>query len=136
MLYRYRDRFPDDERKLWPWQKSLQIEFYDGEYGQESELKWLPGEGICGTSFSSNKIVVKSLDFQNKEEWGMTKSQFGLTDQIGSVVSIPIYVDEDEEKDSPIGVLNLDTKEEVDQERLQELGKELRVYTKYIGALL
>lgn len=138
MLYRYRDRIPNSERKLYPFHKSLKIEFYDGDYEQTGEVgvKWRPDEGLCGKALSSNKMFVQKLDFQHREEWNMTREQFGLTGDVGSVISIPVYADEDEEKESAIGVLNLDTKQEIDEEKLQQLGEDIRIYAKYIGWLL
>ena len=138
MLYRYRDRIPSGERKLYPFHKSSKIEFYDGDYEQtgEVDVKWRPDEGLCGKALSSNKMFVQKLDFQHREKWDMTREQFGLTENVGSVISIPVYADEDEDKESPIGVLNLDTEEEVDEEKLQQLGEDIRIYAKYIGWLL
>lgn len=138
MLYRRRDKIPTGERKLWPWRRSLKIEFHRGDYDRrdELELKWQPGEGLCGNAFAEGMMFARQLNVRDRQEWGMTKSQFGLTEHIGSLISIPIYAPEDKRKQAPIGVLNLDTEAEIEQEKLQRLAEEIRPFAKYVGMVL
>lgn len=140
MLLRRRDIFPlGNSRKLWPWKRSLKVEFASGDYGDfnERDVKWAIDEGVCGTAIEYNKMIWSDLEEVEIHEWNMTRNQLNATQHLGSVVSIPIYVPEDESKDHPVGVLNVDSRASLDETQFdRDLGKELKRYTNYIGSLV
>lgn len=140
MLLRRRDVFPfGNARKLWPWQRSLKVEFAQGDYTDfsEDEIKWAVDEGVCGTAIEYNKMIWSDLEDVEVHEWDMTQNQLNATQHLGSVLSIPIHVPEDETKDRPVGVLNVDSQANLDRTQFdRDLGKELKRYANYIGSLV
>lgn len=140
MLLRRRDVFPfGNARKLWPWQRSLKVEFARGDYTDfsEDDIKWAVDEGVCGTAIEYNKMIWSDLEGVEVHEWDMTQSQLNATQHLGSVISIPIHVPEDESKDHPVGVLNIDSQANLDRTQFdRDLGKELKRYANYIGSLV
>lgn len=140
MLLRRRDVFPlGTARKLWPWKQSLKVEFAHGDYTNfsEDDIKWAIDEGVCGTAIEYNKMIWSDLEEVEIHEWDMTQNQLNATQHLGSVISIPIYVPEDESKDHPVGVLNVDSQANLDRSQFdREVGKELKRYTNYIGSLV
>lgn len=140
MLLRRRDVFPlGNSRKLWPWKRSLKVEFAHGNYSNfnEYDVKWAVDEGVCGTAIEYNKMIWSDLETVEIHEWDMTRNQLNATKHLGSVLSIPIYVPEDESKNHPVGVLNIDSRANLDETQFdRELGKELKRYTNYIGSLV
>ena len=138
MIFRRRDVPPRGERKLLPWKRSLKIDVDDGEYddGYEDQTKWCAGEGVCGNVIKSGDMIATPLNIDNKEEWNMTSAQYHATEDLESLVSIPIYRDEDENKSDPVGVLNVDSDTEIERDQLQKAGKEIRDYANYAGLLV
>lgn len=140
MLLRRRDRFPfGNTRKLWPWQRSLEVDFAHGEYGDSNEdgIKWAIDEGVCGTAIEYNRMIWSDLEDVEVHEWDMTQNQLNATRHLGSVLSIPIHVPEDESKNHPVGVLNIDSPENLQRTQFdRDLGKELKRYANYIGTLV
>lgn len=140
MLLRHRDVLPlGNARKLWPWQRSLKVEFSQGDYTGFSEdtIKWAVDEGVCGTAIEYNTMIWSDLEKVEVHEWDMTQNQLNATQHLGSVLSIPIHVPEDELKDYPVGVLNIDSQANLDETQFdQDLGKELKRYANYIGTLV
>lgn len=140
MLLRHRDKTPlGNARKLWPWHRSLKVDFPQGEDTDfsEEDVKWAVDEGICGTAIEYNTMIWSDLEGVEIHEWDMTQNQLNATQHLGSVISIPIYVPEDESKDHPVGVLNIDSEASVDRTQFdRDLGKELKGYTNYIGTLI
>lgn len=140
MLLRRRDAFPlGNARKLWPWQRSLKVEFARGDYTDFSEdaIKWAVDEGVCGTAIEYNKMIWSDLEEVEVHEWDMTQNQLNATQHLGSVLSIPIHVPEDESKNHPVGVLNIDSQANLNETQFdQDLGKELKRYANYIGTLV
>lgn len=140
MLLRRRDTAPlGNARKLWPWQRSLKIDFIDGDYDNfsEQEVKWTVDEGICGTAVEYNKMIWSDLEDVKIHEWDMTQNQLNATRHLGSVISIPIHVPEDDSKNHPVGVLNVDSRANLDETQFdRELGKELKRYANYIGSVV
>lgn len=137
MILRHRDLVPLSERNLWPWEKSLQVDFTSGDYGDvhEDEVKWKSGEGVCGTVITEKRMITTPLEVSDRGEWNMTTEQYSATRHLGSLISIPIYADEDSDKSRPIGVLNIDSEENIDEAVLQDAAEELRNYANYIGLL-
>lgn len=140
MLLRRRDMLPfGNARKLWPWQQSLKVEFAHGDYTDfsEDDIKWAVDEGVCGTAIEYNKMIWSDLEDVEVHEWDMTQNQLNATQHLGSVISIPIHVPEDESKDHPVGVLNIDSQANLDRTQFdRDLGKELKRYANYIGSLV
>lgn len=139
MFLRRRDLLPlGNSRKLWPWQKSLQVDFAVGDYSdfEETDLKWAVDEGACGTAIEYNRMVNSDLEEVEIHEWDMTTKQLNATRHLGSVLSIPIYTPEDEQKNRPVGVLNLDSEAHLDETEFNSVGKGLKEYANYIGMLV
>lgn len=140
MLLRRRDTLPlGNTRKLWPWQRSLKVDFADGDYTDYNEMniKWAVDEGVCGTAIEYNKMIWSDLEDVEVHEWDMTQNQLNATQHLGSVISIPIHVPEDGSKSYPVGVLNIDSQANLDETQFdRDLGKELKRYANYIGSLV
>jgi hypothetical protein len=137
MMYRRRSYLPFRGRSWNPLRSSLQIDFCDGEYGKhyEDQLEWFAGEGVCGHVVSRRTMIATSLKETQQGEWGMTPEQYNTTRHLGGLISVPIYADEDENRSEVIGVLNIDTEVDVEQQELQDAAEELRNYANYIGVL-
>jgi hypothetical protein len=140
MLYKRRHTFPFGKgRFMWPWKKSLKVDFSQGEYDDhgENNLIWAIDEGVCGTALEYNKPCWSDLEDIDIHEWGMTERQMKDTEHLGSVISIPIYRLNDETKDKPIGILNVDSRANLDETRFdeEEMREILLDYANYIGTL-
>jgi hypothetical protein len=81
-------------------------------------------------------MIAEQLDVNHKAQWNMTTDQYNSTDHINSLICVPIYLPEDEEKERPVGVLNVDTESQIQTQKLQELEEELRPYASYVGMLV
>ena len=139
MLLGHRDfPIPRGERKLCPWTQSLMVDFRLGEYDDDGHLKWRKGEGVCGTVIEFNKAIHSDLEEVEIYEWDMTDRQHRSTEHLGSVLSIPIYRPEDEEKNEPIGVLNVDSEKNLNDTEFgrSEIKKTLKKYASYVGRTL
>jgi hypothetical protein len=139
MLLERRDfPLPTGERKLFPWKRSMTVDFNYGDYNDESHLKWGVDEGVCGTAIEYNKALDSDLEDVEIHEWDMTEKQLRATQHLGSVLSIPIYRPSDEEKDNPVGVLNLDSQENLSDTRFDDskMKQDLKKYASYVGRTL
>lgn len=150
MVYRRRDYLPwRNDRKLLPWQKSMRIDFCDGDYNEaERELKWRGGEGCCGTALEESDVVYGDLCSSHGDEWGLSSKQQKIAnEELGSVLSIPIYrqkqtddVSEvgDETDGEVVGILNLDTQHCLEETKFDEKAIEsvLIKRAQYIGLFL
>ena len=139
MLLEHRDfPIPAGERKLLPWKRSLQIDFSYGDYDSEHHIKWGVDEGVCGTVIEYNTAIDSDLNDVEIHEWDMTEKQLRETEHLGSVLSIPIYRQDDEKKKNPIGVVNFDSEANLDETRFSdsELKERLKRYASYVGRML
>lgn len=138
MMYRRRSVLPFRGRSPNPLRRSLRIDFADGAYHDyyEDELEWFSGEGVCGSVISENRTIATPLWVTEREECGMTTEQYNATRHLGSLVSVPVYADGDDEKAKPIGVLNVDTEANIDRETLQNAAEDTIKYANYVGLLV
>lgn len=135
MMFRRRSYVPFRGRSWNPLRRSLQIDFSDGEYDKhyEDQLEWFAEEGVCGQVVSKRTMIATPLEVTRREEWGMTTKQYNATKHLGALISVPIYTHEDKSKSRVIGVLNVDTEADIEQEELQAAAEEIRNYANYIG---
>jgi|GEM_PF-2115201 len=138
MMHRRRSYLPFRGRSWNPLKRSLQIDFSDGEYDNhyEDQLEWFANEGVCGHVVSKGQMIATPLEVTRRGEWGMTTEQYNATRHLGALISVPIYADEDENKSKVIGVLNIDTEEDIEQETLADAAEEIRNYANYVGVLV
>lgn len=150
MVYRRRDLLPwRNDRKLLPWQKSMQIDFSEGEYNEaECELKWREGEGCCGTALEESEPVYGDLSDSHANEWGLSPKQEKIANEnLGSVLSIQVYrhretdsvseVDNDSNGEV-VAILNLDSEDSLEETKFDEkvIQSELAKPAQYIGFFL
>lgn len=94
-----------------PWKRFLKIDFYCGDYSEaELEQKYLVNVGCCGSAVKENTIVFFDANQAQAPYRGMTATQRDVTRDVRSILSAPIYRPSDSLKNSPIGVINLDSK--------------------------
>ena len=109
------------------WKRYLSIEFAHGPYeDEEYEQEYLPGQACCGMAIQKNDYITYDRKNQHQTENNMTATQRKVTEQIFSMVSVPIYRREDRNQSKPIGVLNIDSTEyitdtEFDQDHVADL---------------
>lgn len=150
MVYRRRDLVPwRNDRKLLPWQKSMQIDFSEGEYNEaECELKWREGEGCCGTALEESDLIYGDLCNSHDGEWGLSSKQEKIAnEELGSVLSIPVYrqketdsvAEVDDGSDTQVvGILNVDSEHCLDETKFDEkaIQSALAKPAQYIGLFL
>lgn len=105
MTLQYRDH-PEKGRAH---NEYLQIKYTFSTYTrEEKEREYEPGEGCAGIALQEdNPTHYDELD-PGRAADGMTEKQQEATEEVKSVLSVPIYPDNDPTR-RPIGVLNLDS---------------------------
>lgn len=140
MLFKRRHIWPfGSGRFMWPWKKSLKVDFACGDYGEygEDRLIWAIGEGVCGTAIEYNRECWSDIEDVDVTDWRMTERQIKDTEHLGSVISVPIYSPKHKEKNDPIGVLNVDSTAELEKTRFddEEVKEIILNHANYIGTL-
>lgn len=132
------------ERRVWPWTKTMKIEASYGDYksNRESDLEWKTHEGVAGAAINkrSNEVwsSLEKSDIDIQSVWHLTDKQYTRTNHLDSVLSVPIYTPSDEDKTSPVGVLNIDSEAPLSEtgfER-QDIRQEAIYYANLIGAIV
>ena len=132
-----------------PWQRTLQIEAdYISEtaqdYGDERELEWTTNQGVVGDAMNERAQEVWTQpgypDVDPRIRWSLSQLQYELTEHVNSVLSAPIYLPSDENKENPVGVVSLDSTAPPTESRLHDEDLEIRDETIYwsnvIGAIV
>lgn len=132
-----------------PWQRTLKIEAdYISEsaqpYGDERELEWTTNQGVVGDAMNERAQEVWTQpgypDIDPRIRWNLSQLQYELTDHINSVLSAPIYLPSDENKENPVGVVSLDSTARPTESRLHDENLDIRDETIYwsnvIGAIV
>lgn len=89
-------------------ERTLSIQHTIGHYSSEEiRQKYAVEneEGASGTAFNQDRQIVYDRSKRPEPEESMNADQLAATDQIGSIISVPLYSADDEK----IGVLNLDS---------------------------
>lgn len=148
MLSRWRGINPwRNDFVVMPWERTLRIEAsYVGdsapEYGTEAELEWRTDQGVVGDAMNERAQEVwtpaRYPDIDPRVNWNLSETQYERTSHIGSVLSVPIYLPSDGEKVNPVGVVNLDSVENVEQSRLDDgdVRDEAIYWSNVIGAVV
>ena len=128
-------------RKIYvPWKPFLRIDFCSNGYlDAEKEQKYCRNVGCCGTAIAENTLMYFDANqVQLQQSRNMTATQLQVTKHVKSILSTPIYRPWDIFKSSPIGVINLDSEDELektkfDKDYVQNLVPQ---YAELIGPLL
>jgi hypothetical protein len=117
-------------RRRWPfrpWKRYLRIDFHRGIYSKtELEQEYDDDVGCCGTSLHENEQIWFDSQRAKTPYRHMTAIQLRVTGHVKSILSTPVYRTKDEQKQTPIAVLNFDSADSVavtsfDRDRAQEL---------------
>lgn len=128
-----------------PWEKTLRIEAHLGEYEQrrEDELEWKRDEGAVWRAMNKKaQEIWAPLDYDDtgrvEAGWAMTKAQARRTDHLKSLLSIPIYLQSDEDKVNPVGVLNLDSEQPLEETKFgdEDIRESIIKHANIIGAII
>lgn len=145
MLLRRRNwKVWNQSRRVWPWEKTMKIEATYGDYqsNREESLEWRTYEGLAGAGVNKRSNEVWSNLEETEQDlqsvWQLTDDQYSRTKHINSVLSVPIYLPSDSEKNNPAGVLNIDSESPLsetgfDQEDVREVAI---YYANLIGAIV
>jgi hypothetical protein len=105
---------------VYPGEKTLKAEATVGDYESrnERELEWKTNEGVVGRAMNERaQEIWADLGHGNERVqagWNLTNAQISRTKRLNSLLSIPIYLPGDEEKVKPVGVLNIDSEQNLD----------------------
>lgn len=105
----------------------------DGYSEWEQELTFGPGEGAAGMALQEGEIVVYDSQTLSYPERDMTVEQLVATEHVTSVISVPIYPSRGRWGE-PIGVLNLDSTEHVEDTKFNTESARM-VLMKYASAI-
>jgi hypothetical protein len=101
---------PIKRKRLYPWNRYLIIDFYEGNYSEaEKQQEYNIDIGCCGTAVKTNDQTYYDAKFYHETLKGMTPTQKEITRKIGSILTTPIYSPKDEAKKWPIAILNIDS---------------------------
>lgn len=112
-----------------PWERTLCIEASyttspSPDYGPEAALEWRMDQGVVGDGMNERAQEVwtraRYPDVDPRVNWNLSQTQYERTAHVGSVLSVPIYLPSDENKVNPVGVLNLDSNENVERSKLDD----------------
>lgn len=99
----------------------LAIEFHtDGYEREELEQRYAPGEGCCGRAYVENNPTFYDERRQPLGEGQMSATQRRVTEDVKSVLSVPVY-DPGNVDDRIIAVLNLDSTAYTDETKFNEM---------------
>lgn len=103
------------------WEKTLKIEASLGDYDEtgEDELEWKTDEGAVGRAINERaQEIWAPIEYYDIDRiaagWNMTEAQARRTQHLNSLLCVPIYLQSDDEKIEPVGVLNIDSEEPLD----------------------
>ncbi|HEU5425116.1 MAG TPA: hypothetical protein VFU72_16355 [Nitrolancea sp.] len=106
-----------------PWRRFLEMRYApERKYTpDEWAMRYPMGHGICGMAFERNQVMVQDLsDPRVAQLVPMPPFAESLTKDVKSVMAVPIYSPDDEAKDDPIGILNLDSPEGLESSKLDD----------------
>jgi hypothetical protein len=107
--------------------RSLTMMFNRGGYtAGEQALVYNEGDGACGRALAENDVVWFDRSARQQVPVRMPPIHEDVTRDVISVLSIPIYRVDDEQKARPIAIINLDSKLTIehtkfDDPKVQEL---------------
>ena len=145
MLKRRRHVFvPSEYLDYPPWKPTLKIEGARGDYASrgEDELCWKLHQGVAGAAMNTRAQEAWSDLNQPPEvvqtEWHLTDEQLNRASHLNSVLSVPIYLPSDTEKNKPVGVLNIDSTASLSESEFDdESVRDIAIYwSNIIGAIV
>jgi hypothetical protein len=117
----------------------LKIRYTSGQYPQqELELRYSPGVGCWGLALETRDQVWYDSKLAPRAADKMSVAVFRVTQQLGSILSTPIFSDTDAERARPLAVLSLDSTDSVDATgfNLQENLDKAAEFATLIGRIL
>lgn len=140
-------RFWRAARFVLPWEKTMKIEASVGDYEttRETSLLWKRGEGVVGKAIESkanemwpNQDLSRHQGTDVQTQWDLTDSQYTRTDQLTSLLCVPIYLPSDVDNEHPIGTLNIDSEAPFADTRLnqEEIAELVSYYANLIGTIV
>lgn len=142
MILRRRNLNPIGGRNIPPWEKTLKIESSVGDYSTtlEDALEWRTSEGVVGaaTNDRAQEVWLVETDADIQATYNLTDEQYERTNGLKSVLSVPIYLPSDKNKNTPVGVLNIDSEAPLDDTQLSsnEFREIAIYYANIIGAVV
>lgn len=89
----------------------LRLDFTSGDYTDaEREQVYPAGVGCAGVALARNRPVVFDAIDAQEARLALSATQREVTAHVSSILSIPIHRPGDQAKQTPIGVLNLDSR--------------------------
>ena len=119
--------------------RHLRLDYVWGDYTEaEREQQYRVDAGCAGLALGQNQQVFFDAYKAQEPRLGLTATQRQVTEHVNSILSTPIYRPNDAENQSPIAILNLDSRDLISESgfgerRLQEL---LVDYAALMGATL
>jgi hypothetical protein len=118
-----RINFMLEEWDVWPWRRILMISYHfqpddQSAYSlRERDLAFEIGQGNCGRAFERRELRFFERDSdplkrrEQDEHYRLTAEQAHVLDEaeIGSVLSVPVFHPNDQNRIHPIGVINVDS---------------------------
>jgi hypothetical protein len=121
--------------KLRPWTRHLKIWHSVGEYHQdELDMVYPKGLGNCGRAFADNTTYWYDREKGHDQFLDVPQFANSVTKNLGSILSVPIYDPEDENRTDPIGVLNVDHAKAVEYSKFDD--PEVREFAKRASSLI
>lgn len=147
MIYRRRNINPLTKNRgdVRFWKKTLKIEAALGDYvsTSEDELEWKADEGVVGRAMNKRaQEIWASIEYDDKGRvlagWNLTEAQAQRTEHIQSLLCVPIYLQSDDEKIEPVGVLNVDSTEPLSNTQFgrEEIRENIIQHANIVGAII
>jgi len=101
----------------WSDDPTFTVTFYteESEYrGDELELEFEIGQGCVGNAYQDNdqKVAISADHVDTwSPGWNTTSTQDRATEHLNTIIGTPIYRPTDEEKDSPVAILIVDSED-------------------------
>lgn len=127
------------------WEKTLMIEGSLGNYEDtgEVDLEWKTNEGVVGRAMNKRaQEIWADLNFDHTGRliagWKIPETHSERTEQIKSLLCVPIYLQSDSEKVEPVGVLSVDCEKELDVAQFdrEDVRETVIKYANLIGAII
>lgn len=115
--------------------KSLKIDFHEGVFTPaELELEWDEAEGCCGDALVNNVPSHYDSMTATAVATGLPALKTLATQHVNSILSIPIYSPADTAKNDPLGVLNLDSTDNIGTTQFNQTARQYVAIT-YAGVV-
>ncbi|WP_231186121.1 hypothetical protein [Haladaptatus sp. DYF46] len=121
-------------KNLPPREKYLSFASQCGDYFEaELEQRYASSTGCAGQALKENNPTYYDSEKRKKPDHSLSSTQREVTDHVNSILSVPIYPDNDQSR-PPIGVLNLDSPKNISNTKF-DTGQAQTFAMKYAGII-